>query len=111
MKKSELYKHVDPEVVEVLRDSYEKVTILLASMNDLIASQHYEAATVVGMRLDQVSNDYQQLLKELQAAAERHLAPPPAPALQGAAGQAVSIAHMVQSSGADQAPPGNPEAP
>ena len=105
MKKSDLHKHVDPEVVEMLRGLYDAVVITMASMNDLIASQHYEAATIVGKRLGDVSNDFRQAMHELQLAAERHQADVAALATM------VATSPVVQLAGEDKPAPGSPEAP
>ena len=72
MMKSELYKHVHPEVLEHLLLTLEPASVLAGTVSNLVEAQHFEAASQVSKQLLVRVGEFQALLKDLETQAMAH---------------------------------------
>lgn len=83
MNNEELPKAAHPDVISHIELLFEKPMVLIDTMNGLIESQHYEAATQVGKRLTSEMLGFKKELAFIKTKAEeyrRSLEPQPTPA-------------------------------
>lgn len=65
MTKSELHKHIHPEVAEKLSDMFEKTTLLVGTLDNMVAGQHYEAAAQVSKQVSGQVAEFKEFLDAL----------------------------------------------